>query len=250
MIFSQPLLEGRFLRRYKRFFADVELGGKTVVAHVANTGSMLGAIREGCACRLSRSDNPKRKLLYTLEMLRPGRVWIGVNTGLSNRLIGEAWQRRRVAHWLDFDHAAAEITVSSSSRLDWVMWTSRPGLSSRAQLRAADLRSCGPLHFIEVKNVSLAENGVALFPESVSVRAARHMAELVELVGMGHSAEIVFTVQRSDASRLSPAELIDPEYATALRHAAAAGVRISPFQCQLRRDGITLKTSNPLAVDL
>ena len=250
MIFAQPLLEGRFLRRYKRFFADVELDGRTVVAHVPNTGSMLGAMRDGCACRLSRSDSPARRLQYTVEMLRPGRCWVGVNTGISNRLVGEAWRRGSVAHWRGFDRSEAEVTVSSASRLDWVMWTSRRELITRKQLRAADLRTCGPLHFVEVKNVSLAVDNVALFPDSVSTRAARHMMELVALVRLGHSAEIVFTVQRSDAGSLAPADGIDPEYGRALRLAAAAGVRISAFQCQLRRDRIALRTKSALTVTL
>ena len=250
MRFTDPLLEGRFLRRYKRFFADVQLDGRTVVAHVPNTGTMRGAMRAGCACRLSYNDNPKRKLRYTLEMLRPGAVWVGVNTGLANHLVGEAWRQRSVDRWKVLDRAEAEVKVSSDSRLDWVMWRSRPGLISRDDLRAADLRHCGPLHFVEVKNVSLAENDVALFPDAVSTRAAKHMAELVNLVRLGHTAEVVFTVQRSDASRFAPADQLDPEYGRALRRAARAGVRISPYSCRVRRDGIKMQGGTLLEVEL
>lgn len=250
MRFPEPLLEGRFLRRYKRFFADVELDGDTVVAHVPNTGSLLGAIRPDCPCRLSCSDDPARTLAYTLEMLRPGRAWVGVNTGLSNRLVGEAWRKRHVASWRQFDRAEAEVRVSSNSRLDWVMWTARPGLVTRDELRRMDLRRGGSLHFVEIKNVSLAENGMALFPDSVSVRAARHMEELIELVHIGHTAEIVFTVQRSDARRFAPADHIDPEYGRMLRLAARAGVRVSPFMCRVRRDGVVLQGRQLLKVNL
>jgi len=251
MRFETELIPARFLRRYQRFLADVVLPtGEIVVAHVPNTGSMLGAMRPGCPCRVSRTDRPGRKLRYTLEMLRPGRVWVGVHTGRANGLVGEAWDRGRVASWRAFDRAEAEIRVSAETRLDWVMWRSRPGLSTRKDLRRADLITCGPLHFIEVKNVSLAEEGTALFPDCVSARAARHMSVLEELVRRGHTAEIVYTIQRSDAARFAPADRLDPEYGRALRRAAAAGVLVSPFRCQVRRDGITLRPDQRLEVIL
>lgn len=250
MRFAEELIEGRFLRRYQRFCADVQLAGGAVVAHVPNTGSMRGAMRPGCPCRLSVSPNCARKLPYTLEMLRPGRVWVGIHTGRANQLVGEAWERRRLPHWRGYDRAAAEIPVNATSRLDWVLWQARPGLERRADVRAADLRQCGPLHFVEVKNVSLAADGVALFPDAVSARAARHMEELVALVRLGHTAEIVFTVQRSDASAFAPADHLDPVYGTAVRQAAAAGVRLSPYRCRVGRSGIWLRADQPLPVCL
>ncbi len=250
MRFAPPLVEGCFQRRYQRFFADVELAdGTVVVAHVPNTGAMLGAMRPGCPCRLSRHDEPRRRLRWTLEMLRPGRVWVGVNTAAANGLVREAFTSGRVASWQGYDRIEAEVASGPGTRFDFVMWQSRPGLRTRAEVRAAALAGVGGLHWVEVKNVSLVDQGAALFPDAPSARAAKHARELAAQVQAGQTAEVVFTVQRADARCWRPADAIDPAYGQALRRAVAAGVRLSAYRCRVERQGLWL-TAAPLPVEL
>jgi sugar fermentation stimulation protein A len=248
--FTTPLIDGRFQRRYQRFFADVELAdGSLVVAHVPNTGAMLGAMRPGCPCRLSRHDQPQRRLRYTLEMLRPERVWVGVNTATANALVREAFVSGRIASWQAYDRIEAEVASGPATRFDFVMWQSRPGLCTRAQVRAAALAGVGGLHWVEVKNVSLVDQGVALFPDARSQRAAKHARELAAQVQAGQTAEVVFTVQRADARCWRPADAIDPAYGQTLRQAVAAGVRLSAYRCRVERHGLWL-SATPLPVNL
>lgn len=216
--FSSPLHEGIFQRRYKRFFAEIDWRGQTLVAHVPNTGSMKGCNRPGLSCRFSESDDPKRKLKYTLEMVRAeSGAWVGVNTQLPNRLVREALDSGLRPQWASFDEIRGEVKLSAETRLDFA-------LSRRGDPRR---------HFIEVKNVTLAEGGVAMFPDAVTERGSKHLRELVALVAQGHGAELVFTVQREDAEVFAPAREIDPLYADLLREAHDAGVVITPLRVRL-----------------
>ncbi|MBS1971262.1 MAG: DNA/RNA nuclease SfsA [Bdellovibrionales bacterium] len=224
MKYSRPLDEGVFLKRYKRFFADIEWKGETLTAHVPNTGSMKSVNNPGALCLFSHSDNPERKLKQTLEMIKaPSGSWVGVNTSTPNTVVRETlmslvgqdsgklpknWQ-----HWAGFDEVKPEYKISAETRLDF----------------ALSKKNSDKKHFIEVKNVTLAEGKLAMFPDAETTRGQKHLQELMDLMDQGHTAEILFTIQRSDCTEFSPADEIDPEYGKLLRKASQKGLKISPF---------------------
>lgn len=218
MKFSSKLEEGIFRSRSKRFFAEIEWNGQTIVAHVPNTGSMKGCKDPGQLCLFSVSDDPKRKLKYTLEMVRSASgAWVGVNTQMPNRLVREALDQKLRPEWSAFDVIKGEHKLSAETRLDFALHQTKGDR----------------WHFIEVKNVTLAENRTALFPDAVTERGQKHLRELTALAGQGHGAELVFTVQRADVDEFSPAAEIDPAYARLLREAFDAGVTVTPLRVSL-----------------
>src|SRR5690606_15372834 len=159
----------------------------------------------------------------TLQFVQGTGGWVGVNTSLSNGLVWEAFEARRIAHWLEFCGGQRECKISKATRLDMVFWRPPTQLAKWAPAALKESK----FYFVEVKNVTLAKQGCAQFPDAVTERGQRHLVEMMALIDQGHEAELVFTVQRQDCTRFSPAESIDPEYARLLRKAHAAGVRIS-----------------------
>lgn len=231
MEYSSKLMMGTFLKRYKRFFADVELNGEVVVAHVPNTGSMKGLNVAGRPCLISPSNNPERKLKFTLEMIQAeSGAWVGVNTSTPNAIVKEAiegsiaQQDSKFPRWSEFHSVKPEFKISAATRLDFAL--QQEGKEHK--------------HFIEVKNVTLAEDGIAKFPDAVSERAQKHVQELMDLVEQGHTAELVFTVQRNDCKWFSPADDIDPKYGELLRQAHKKGVVISPLVVHLSEQSAKL----------
>ncbi len=236
MKFNQKLQTGKILNRYKRFFADVELDcGEIIVAHTPNTGSMKTCWSPGWKCAVSFHDDPKRKLKYTLEMTHNGSTWICVNTGLPNKLAAEALLGKRIAELQDFDHLKPEAKVGES-RID-ILLTSNQG------------KSPADMTYVEIKNATmLGDDGMAIFPDSVSTRAQKHLRELTELARTGHGAAMLFVVNRTDVKAFRAASEIDPEYAKLLKTASEAGVKILAYQCELGLDGISLE--RPMSVKL
>ena len=213
MIFSSPLLEGRLIKRYKRFFADIEFQGQVITAHVPNTGSMKGCNEPGSPCLFSTSDNPNRKLKYTLEMVQASGAWVGVNTSHPNHLVKEAYDNKVIPEWSAFDHCKPEIKINAETRLDMLLTQT----------------STGKKHYIEVKNVTMAENKVAMFPDAVTERGQKHLIELMNLIDQGNTVELAFVIQRQDCEAFRAAHEIDPEYAELLKKAQKKGLILSPF---------------------
>jgi sugar fermentation stimulation protein A len=236
MRFHEPVHEAEFLRRYQRFFADVRLGGgETLVAHVPNTGSLKSCLFPGGACVISESSDPRRKLKATLQLLRTPTSWVGVNTGLPNALVHEAWSEGRLPAWKTHAFARREYKISPETRLDLVLAPS------------ADHLSAGEgLHYVEIKSVTYAADGTALFPDAVTARGQKHLRELMELKKRGAGAEIVFVVQRQDCAEFAPADEIDPVYGRLLREAADAGVRVSAYACAIDPLGGVTLDNRPL----
>lgn len=227
MKYSQELMAGVFLKRYKRFFADVQLGDDVVVAHLPNTGSMKGVNISGCPCLISPSDNPERKLKYTLEMIQvPSGAWVGVNTATPNKIVKEAVIAKLLLHWEKYSHVQSEVKINKESRLDLMLFNEGDPIK----------------HYIEVKNTTMIEGSVAQFPDSVTERGQKHLRELMLLKEQGHSVEIVFTVQRNDATSFAPADLIDAEYGKLLRLAQQKGVIITPVVVDLSPTETSLST--------
>lgn len=222
MIFQTQLQTGKFLKRYKRFFADVEIGGSVLTVHVPNTGSLKGCLFEGSDCSYSPSTDPKRKLKGTLQFLKTPTTWVGVNTALPPVLLLEAWEKRSIPHLQKYSFAKKEIKISPETRFDLVFAPGEENLKEKSQL-----------HFVEMKNVTMAEGETALFPDAVTTRGQKHLRELMKLKQKGFGAELVFVVQREDCRSFAPAETIDPTYAKLLRETIDAGVMVHVYACRI-----------------
>lgn len=239
MKFQTPLLQGQFLKRYKRFFADVRIGGNVLTIHVPNTGSLKGCLHEGADCAYSPTTDPKRKLRGTLQFLKTPTSWVGVNTALPPVLLLEAWEKRQIPHLTDFTFAKKEILISAETRLDLVFAPTEKNLTDKSQL-----------HFVELKSVTMADQSQAQFPDAVTARGQKHLRELMTLKKKGFGAEVTFVVQREDCATFAPAEAIDPAYAKLLKEAMAVGVLVSAYACKIDPIlGIELKPA-PLELDL
>ncbi len=236
MLHKSPLLKGQFLKRYKRFFADVQVGHEIVVAHVPNTGSMKTCLAENAQCYLTYNPDPKRKLKYTLERMVIDNSHVGVNTGIPNTLVFEAWQNNLIPHWKIFDCAQKEVKINSESRLDMVLWQSKvqPDLKkiTADSLHNEKLK----LHFVEIKNVTMAEKNVAMFPDAVTSRGAKHIEELMQLLQRGHTCEMIFVIQRENVNAFQIAKTIDPEYDKALNEGLKMGLKVTALKVAFTSD--------------
>ncbi|NJD90169.1 MAG: DNA/RNA nuclease SfsA [Geobacter sp.] len=229
MKLPQPLTPGRLLQRYKRFLADVALAdGSVVTAHCPNSGSMLGCAAPGSPVLLSRSDNPARKLAHTWELVQVDGSWVGINTGLPNRLAREGIEQGVVTELQGYGRIRQEVCYGAErSRIDLLL--EEPG-------------SC----YVEVKNVTLVEGDVARFPDAVTTRGQKHLRELMAMVRDGARAVNFFVVQHAAARSVSPADAIDPAYGGLLRQAAAAGVELVAYQATITPEEIVLSRRLPV----
>lgn len=247
MKFSEPLIQGTLIRRYKRFLLDVELdSGEQITAHTSNTGSMLGCQTPGSRVWLSRSDNPKRKYQHSWEIVEvdspAGPVPVGINTMLSNKLVHEAISVGLVDELKGYELIRTEVKYGiENSRIDLLLEPFEAKQASEQLPRT----SC----YVEVKNVTLVENGIAYFPDAVSKRGAKHLRELIEVVRDGYRGVIFFCVQRSDAAQVKPADHIDSEYGQWLRRAVNEGVEALAYQAKVTPNEIILTKSLPVTLD-
>jgi sugar fermentation stimulation protein A len=236
MDLPSPLDTGRLLARYKRFLADVALDdGRTVTAHCPNPGAMTGLSAPGARVWLSRATDPRRKLAHTLELVEADGTLVGINTGRPNALVAEALQDGRLPALAGYPVIRREVKTAPGHRIDLCL--EAPGR---------------PPAFVEVKNVHLRRPDgpfptAAAFPDCVTARGARHMAELARLVAEGARAAVVFAVQRGDCDHFRPAADIDPGYARALTAALAAGVEAFCLAATVTPARIRLERMLPLA---
>lgn len=234
MRFPEPLVPGTLVKREKRFLVHVRLeGGRTVVAHTNNTGSMLGAGEPGSRVWLSPADHPRRTLKWTYELVeaRPG-VLVGINTLAANRLAAEAIAAGVIPELRGYGELRREVRVAGGGRIDLLL----EGGAGRC--------------WVEVKNVTLVDRGRALFPDAVTERGRRHLAALAGRVAAGDRAAMLYVVQRRDARRLAPADAIDPAYGAALREAAAAGVEMLAWRARVTPEEIVLARALPVDLSL
>ena len=229
MKFDEPLTQGRLIRRYKRFLADVTLqDGTEVTVHVPNTGSMMSTSRSGSAVALSYSSNPKRKLPWTLELYGAARgFWVGVNTYRTNRIVEEAIRNRELKELAVFDAVRREVRYGANSRIDLM------------------LEQSGARCYVEVKNVTYKSGARALFPDAVTARGLKHLQELVRIVKEGHRGVIFFLVNRADCESMSPAREIDPRYADGLAEAIDRGVECLAYATCPTVEEITIERQIP-----
>jgi len=226
MRFPAPLLEGRLLRRYQRFLADVDTAAGILTAHCPNTGSMQGCAEPGMRVWLSPATNPARKLAWTWELVEalPGVV-VGMHTGRSNALVREAIEAGRVPELAGYATIRPEVKYGEGSRIDLLL--TAPGR---------------PDCYVEVKNVTAAVAGrIGYFPDAVTTRGTKHLREMSAMVASGHRAVLVFCVQRGDVEGVRPADHIDPVYGRTLREALAAGVEVIALGATVSPAGIELE---------
>ncbi len=233
MRFPDPLIRGRLVRRYKRFLSDVELpSGHQVVAHCANPGSMLGLAEPGMEVWLSPARNPERKLKYTWELVDAGNGLVGINTGHPNAIDAEALAAGRVPELAGYGGLRREVRYGGNSRIDILL--------------EQDGR---PPCYVEIKSVTLKRGAEAAeFPDAVTQRGAKHLAELSEMTRSGARAVMFFLVQRGDCERLEIAGDIDPGYQEALQSALGRGVEAICYTCRVAPEAIELDRSLELAL--
>ena len=224
MKFPENLVEGRLIKRYKRFLADVRLdSGETVTAHCPNTGSMKGCQPDHARVWLSPATNPARKLRYTWELVEtaPGE-FACVNTARPNAQARSAVEAGVIAALAGYGQVRAEVRYGEEkSRIDL-------HLSGHAQHSDA---------WVEVKNVTLCEDGIGYFPDAVTLRGQKHLRELMAQTRLGERAVLLFCVNHTGIREVRPADHIDPEYGRLLREASAAGVELMAWQAALVHDG-------------
>jgi sugar fermentation stimulation protein A len=227
MQFTAPLIPAILIRRYKRFLADVALpSGEIVTVHCANPGSMIGLAGPGAPVWLSRSDNPKRKLAYSWELvevdLGSGPELVGINTTNPNALAAEAIAAGRIPELLGYGSVRREVKYGKNSRVDFL-------LEEPAR----------PPCYVEIKNVHLMrQTALAEFPDAVTKRGAKHLVELADMVAAGARAVMLFLVQIASAERFALARDIDPAYGVQFHLARVQGVEALARRCRLTRAGI------------
>lgn len=234
MHFEHTLTRGKLIKRYKRFLADVELeNGEVVVAHCANSGSMMGLKEPGFPVYLSPNTNPKAKLDWRWEMVEVDGALVGINTSRPNHIVEEGILDGTITELSGYDSLRREVKYGQNSRIDIL-------------LENPEKEDLPDLCYVEVKNVTLKEGVQALFPDAVTSRGTKHLRELMDMVAEGHRAAMVYLVQREDCESFSVASEIDPTYASALREAQAAGVELLCYQCQLTPEEIKVAKSLPI----
>jgi sugar fermentation stimulation protein A len=253
--FAAPLVEGRLVLRYKRFFADVALAdGSVVTAHCPNPGAMIGLNAPGLPAFLSTSSNPKRRLAATLELVAVDGHLVGINTMLPNGLVAEALARGAIAPLAGYDRVRREVRYGTNSRVDFVLERGEVAppspasmLATQAPLGSARPAGEGATAYVEVKNVHLVRRpGLAEFPDCVTVRGARHLDELAILAAAGVRAVLLFVIQREDVAAVDVARDLDPAYARAYDRARAAGVEVLACGCRVTCEAIEIVRTLPV----
>lgn len=226
------LIPGTLIQRYKRFLADVLLeNGETVTAHCPNSGAMTACCQPGRRVYVSCHDRPERKLKYTWELIDMPTSLVGVNTLLPNRLIRKAITQGEIEAFAEYDTVIAEVRAGGNSRLDLMLTGETSG-------------KC----YVEIKNCTLVNDGVAMFPDAVTTRGRNHLLLLQELRELGHRCAMIFLIQRLDARRFVPADHIDPAYGATLRAAVKNGVEIHVYDVVL--DLHRIRLGRPIPWDL
>jgi sugar fermentation stimulation protein A len=238
MRFPDPLIRGRFIKRYKRFLTDVELqNGKVVVAHCANSGSMLSVNDPGAEVWISPAKNPDRKLRYTWEIIRIGQTLVGVNTSHPNTIGADAVAKGKIPELKGYDTIKREVKYGNNSRIDLLLKRNDPNNDINC--------------YVEIKSVTMkrdrSRNAPVEFPDAVTTRGTKHLVELSNMVKEGHRAVMLYLVQRTDSPAFSIAGDIDPNYERGLAKAIEAGVEVLCYACRVTRQGINIEKPVPLA---
>ncbi len=223
MKFKERLLQGTLIKRYKRFFADIKYKNKIITIHCPNSGSMMGLLNKSNKVWFSRSDNPSRKLKYTLEIIEIEKEMVGVNTLLTNKIVLDALKQKKIKNLIKFNNIKTEVKFSDNTRFDFLISNNK--------------KKC----FLEVKNVTLSrKKEVAEFPDAVTSRGTKHLNELINAKKKGFQSYILYLIQREDCTSFKIAEDIDPEYKNSFNKALNNGVKMLCYDCKLNNEEIKL----------
>ena len=223
MNFKETLISGELIKRYKRFFVDVKIDNNVITAHCPNTGSMMGLLKTGNRVWLSKSNNPKRKLKYTLQIIENQKVKVGINTHLTNKIVLDALNNSLIKELRNFDIINQEVKFGENTRFDFL-------ITKKTKKT-----------FIEVKNVTLSrQRGLAEFPDSVTSRGLKHIKELINASKKGYEIFILYVIQRDDCKKFALAKDIDPEYCELLVKAVKKKLNVICYDCKFSAKGIKL----------
>ena len=223
MNFENKLIPGRFIKRYKRFFVDVKIKDKTITAHCPNTGSMYALLKKGNKVWVTKSDNPNRKLKYTLQIIEDKKSKVGVNTHLTNKIVHHALKNNLIKEFDKKIEIKPETKFGANTRFDFLI--------TQKKFKA----------FIEVKNVTLSRiKNLAEFPDAITSRGLKHINELLKASNMGYKIFILYLIQRDDCKLFKIAEDVDPEYSNSLIKAVKKKLNILCYDCKFLTKGIKL----------
>ena len=223
MKFKERLLQGSLVKRYKRFFVDIKYKNKIITGHCPNSGSMMGLLNMGNKIWFSESDNLNRKLKYTLEIIEVEKKMVGINTLLTNKIVLEALNCKKINSLIKFNDIKTEVKFSNNTRFDFLLLNNK--------------EKC----FLEVKNVTLVRRKkMAEFPDAITSRGTKHLNELCNAKKKGYQSYILYLIQREDCDSFKIAKDIDKKYKTAFDKALKSGVKILCYDCKLSNEEIKL----------
>jgi len=224
MVFNKILIKGKLIKRYKRFFADIKLNKEIVVAHCPNTGSMKGLLDEGNDVYISKNDDPKRKLKYTLEIIKVKKNLIGVNTHFANKIAYHGLSNNLINELKDNDTIKPEVFFNKETRFDFFIEKNKQKI------------------FVEVKNVTLFRNEkIAEFPDSITSRGTKHLKTLIDAIKKGYKTYLLFLIQIEGIEHFKIAKDIDKEYYDNYLLAKKAGVNFLAYSCKISSKEIKIE---------
>ena len=223
MKFKERLLQGSLVKRYKRFFVDIKYKNKIITGHCPNSGSMMWLLNVGNNIWFSESDNLNRKLKYTLEIIEVEKKMVGINTLLTNKIVLEALNCKKINSLIKFNDIKTEVKFSNNTRFDFLLLNNK--------------EKC----FLEVKNVTLVRGKkMAEFPDAITSRGTKHLNELCNAKKNGYQSYILYLIQREDWDSFKIAKDIDKKYKIAFDKALKSGVKILCYDCKLNNEEIKL----------
>ena len=224
MEFTKSLIKGKLIKRYKRFFADIKLNKEIVTAHCPNTGSMMGLLDKGNEVFISKNSDPKRKLKYTLEIIKVKKNLVGVNTHFANKIVYHGLHNNLISELKNNDTIKSEVFFNKETRFDFLTEKNKKKI------------------FIEVKNVTLfRDEKIAEFPDAITTRGSKHLKTLIDATKKGYKTYILFLVQIENVENFKIAKDIDKEYYNNYLLAKKAGVKFLAYRCKINSKEITIE---------
>ena len=224
MKFSKRLIKGKLIKRYKRFFADINIKNEIITAHCPNTGSMMGLLDQNNEVWISKNNDPKRKLKYTLEIIKAKDNLVGVNTHLANKIVYEGLSNNLINEFMNSDSIKPEVYYNKNTRFDFLVNKNNQN------------------HFIEVKNVTLFRtNNIAEFPDAVTSRGSKHIKTLIEATKKGYKSYVLYLVQIQNIENFQIAKDIDKIYYKNYLLAKKDGVQFLAYRCNIDTNSITIE---------
>ncbi len=224
MKFSKRLIKGKLIKRYKRFFADINIKNEIITAHCPNTGSMMGLLDQNNVVWISKNNDPKRKLKYTLEIIKAKDNLVGVNTHLANKIVYEGLSNNLINEFMNSDSIKPEVYYNKNTRFDFLV------------------NKNDQKHYIEVKNVTLFRtNNISEFPDAVTSRGSKHLKTLVDAIKKGYKTCILFLVQIQNMENFRIAKDIDKNYYKNYLLAKKSGVQFLAYRCNIDTNSITIE---------